>query len=453
MLRRTIGISATAAAISIAAILPAGAQTSPGIDTYAAGSFARAVDVTLGSDLLAPVIAELGSNQFSLAETSSSINQAPGALASGSAVLTPLWSSEPVESATGVNGDDEDDDCQTIPGLPTEVATELVCIKTSAKLLDGKPVGTASAAEVVIEIKAPAVIGDTELDAIVDQLVEQLQDGANTLFVELDSVDLPVAPDTQINLQQAINDLIDEVQAGSILARITVAPSVSLSELTSDNVLASATSNGAVIEVLPDLIDGPLAVATVGAATAEVTHDLTKGTTTPTGSAALIDVTYNESLAGLEELTNTLAGALGIDDGLAGALNSVTSLLPCDGSGPTAALAEIVCFDVGKSVTLNAEEAKDLGFNFGPTTVGQHSSVLDVRVLSAAGETPVARLQLGETAAAAAVTTPLPGGCTQNCSTPDPLPRTGGDSAMPLTLALLGVGAAGAALLRRSRTI
>jgi len=438
MLRRTIGISATAAAISIAAILPAGAQTSPAIDTYAAGSFARAVDVTLGSDLLAPAIAELGSNQFSLAETSSSINQAPGALASGSAVLTPLWSSDKVESATGVK--EEDDDCQTIPGLPTEIATDLVCIKTSAKLLDGKPVGTASAAEVVIEIKAPAVIGSTELDAI----VEELQVGLNSLFTALDEVAQPVEEATQLQLREAINDLIDEVQAGNVLARITVAPSSTLSELTSANVLTSARSNGAVIEVLPDLVGGPLAVATVGASTAEVTYDIAKGTTTPTGAAALIDVSYNDTLAGLAELTDTLAGAL----------STVTSLLPCDGSGPTGALAGIVCFDVGKSVALNADEAKAMGLYFGKTTVGQHSSVLDVRVLSAAAGGPVARLQLGEAAAAAAVTTPLPGGgCTQNCSTPDPLPRTGGDSAMPLTLALLGVGAAGAALLRRSRTI
>ncbi|MGQ0433234.1 MAG: LPXTG cell wall anchor domain-containing protein [Microthrixaceae bacterium] len=437
MLRRTIGITATAAAISIAAILPAGAET-PAIDTYAAGSFARAVDLTLGSDLLGPVIDELGSNQFSLAETSSSINHTPRAIAGGSAVLTPLWSSDKVESATGVDGDDEDDDCQTIPGLPAEVATDLVCIRTSAKLLEGKPIGTATAAEVVIEIKAPSVIGETELDAI----VEQLQAGANTLFDALNDVAQPVEDATQIELRQAINDLINEVQAGNVLARITVAPSTAVSQLTSGNLLASAQSNGAVIEVLPDLLGGALAVATVGASTAAVTHDLTTGAMKPEGGASLIDVSYpNGTLSGLAQLT----------DNLAGALSTVTSLLPCDGSGPTAALAGLVCFDVGKSVTLDAAGAKALGLDFGPTTVGQHSSVLDVRVLSAAAGGPVARLQLGEAAAAAAVTTPLPR--PDAPPTPAPLPKTGGDSAMPLTLALLGVGAAGAALLRRSRTI
>ena len=445
-MRRTLGITATAAAISIAAMLPAGAQASPGIDSYTAGSFARAVDLTLGSDLLGPLTDEIGT-QISLAHTSSSINDAPKAIASGAAVLVPgLSSVTPEELGLGwsgqvnaaTDGETEANSCPTIEGLPPEITTDLVCVKTSANLIDGRPVGNATASEIVLEIKAPSLKID-QLDPLTKQLTAQV----DALFIKLEGIAQPVEKAAKVALIDTIRDLIGEVQAGHVLARITVAPSNALSELTSTNVLASAKSNGAVIEVLPDLADGALAVVTVGTSTAQVVRDAVTGEVTANdGAAALVDVQYpNGNLAGLTELTNILAGALG----------TVTSVLPCDGSGPTGALAGVVCFDVGKPVALDAAEAKAMGFDFGPTTVGQHSSVLDLRVLAAAPGGPVARLQLGETAAAAASTTPLPRPFTP--PTPDPLPRTGGDAAMPLTLGLLALGMGGAALVRRSRTI
>lgn len=455
-MRRTLGITATAAAISMAAILPAGAATSPGIDDYSAAARASAVDLTVFGE------------QFALADTTAGIDARPFASANGLAVLTPLpgFTSDGAPASTDTVATGED--CGELPvDLPAEIPTDLVCVKTLAKLVDGKPLASSAASEIVIEIKAPPLDVELGEDTSLGEIVDTVQDNLGDVFDSLMANAPAELEQTQIDelqqtLQDIINGLLDGIQEGDVLVRITVAPAKSVAELTDANVSAQSVSNGAIVELLPDLPDGALAVATIGTAKSSVDRSVLNGRATPTGHAALIDVTWNDGLLDGLDAVKTALGQL--DATIAGLDETLSGLLPCD---PAAPLAGLICVSVGSERTLTAAQAAAIHpmFDLGPTTVGHQASVLELRVLTASLPNEVPSdvraaapsggvvLQLGETVAAAAATTPLPSECVENCDTPPPLPRTGGDAAMPLTLGLLALGMGGAALVRRSRTI
>src|SRR5690606_32651930 len=82
---------------------------------------------------------------------------------------------------------------------------------------------------------------------------------------------------------------------------------------------------------------------------------------------------------------------------------------------------------------------------------------LDLAVLSALGEDPLLGLEVGGATAAAAAVPAVPATPNQPTTAPPEqersMPRTGGEAALPLTLALLAVGAAGAVLIRRTRPV
>jgi hypothetical protein len=430
MLRRTIGISAAAAAISIAAIIPASAQTSPGgLESYAAGAKATALDLTVFGQ------------ELTVSDTAAGIDSSAKAVADGKALLTPLYSSAGAPVAS--NGTTTGSDCQEID-LPSPVnlaAIDLVCVNTSAVLTGGNPIGSSTSNQVVIEVKAGDLIATTPLADVVGQI----QDGLGSLFDALVPITQPIEDATQIELQGIVDGLLSEVQTGDVLVRITVAPTVSTSQFGATGVAANAVSNGVIVELLPNLPGGALAVATVGASTAGVVRDATTGAPTLSGAAAVLNVTY----------PNGLLGGLGVlTDALGAAVNVTIDQLACNAANP---LADVICFTVGANNDLDAAEAKALGLDFGPSTVGRETSVLGLTLLAAAPEGGIV-LNVGHTAAAAGSAVPAP-----QAAAPGPLPRgadplvpsarTGGEAATGLTLALLAVGAAGVALVRRSRTV
>lgn len=424
MLRRTIGISATVAAISIAAILPAGAQPSPGA-SYSAGAKATALDLSVFGQTLA------------VSETAAGVDSTPKAVADGHALITPAGNSAgaPVEST---DTEKVGTDCQEI-NLPSPInlaALDLVCVTTSATVTDGNPLGSSTSNEIVIEVTAPDLIADTPLA----EVVAGIQGGVDELFAGLAPVIDPVTAGTGVDVPGVVDSLLGEIHDGELLARITVAPTSSTGQGGATNVSANATSNGVIVELLPNLPGGALAVVTVGSSTSAVTRDLAGGEPNATGSAAVINVTYpNGQLAGLDALTGPLTAAL----------NQAFDQLACGDANP---LSPVICFTLGTSTKLDAAGAKAIGFDFGDSTVGMESSVLSLTLLSAAGEGGI-NLNVGHTAAAAGAT-PLPPLPAENPLPIDnPLPRTGGDTGLPLTLGLLAVGAAGAFLVRRSRTI
>ena len=184
----------------------------------------------------------------------------------------------------------------------------------------------------------------------------------------------------------------------------------------------------------------------LGAANAQVVKNL-DGTTQPDASAAqLLSITADDSLGILQGLTGTLTDVLD--------LLSITQL-SCEGG----ALADILCIDLGHVNELSHDELVARNLDFGPGTAGIEASAATVRVLPIAAEAlggDLIGLSLASaTAAANAVDTPrqAPPLNQPVAPTPAPLPKTGAESALPLTLALLAVGTAGALLVRRTRTI
>lgn len=431
MLRRTIGVTAAAAAVTIAAIIPASAQTSPGgLKSYAAGAKATALDLSVFGQ------------PITVASTAAGIDSTAKAVANGTALLTPGFSSPGAPAESGTDHETASD-CQQID-LPAPIdlaALDITCVSTSAVLQNGNPLGSALSDELVIEIKAPALVADTPLADVVGGI----QDGLGQLFDALVPVTQPLAEATQVQLTDIIDGLLAEVQEGDVLARIEVAPTSSTSAF-GVGVAADAVSNGVVVRLLPNLPGGALAVITVGSSTAGVVRDATTGAPTLSGTAAVLDVTFpNGLLGGLSVLT----------DALGSAVNVTSEQLAC---GPANPLSDVLCFTLGTSNDLDAEQAKALGFDYGANTVGRETSVLGLTLLAAAPMGGIA-LDIGHTVAASGSTLPeLPGGTPEVTPpgaprTDGPLPRTGGEAALPLTLALLAVGTAGAMLVRRTRTV
>lgn len=418
MMRRTIAIGATAAAISIAAILPAGAQTSPGgLLSYAAGSRATAIDL------------KVFGQQLTVADTMAGIDSTAKAVANGKALLTPGFESAGAPAAS--DGVTSGSDCTPIH-LPSPInllSLDVVCVETSAVLSGGNPISSAVSKQIVIELRAGDIIATTPLA----EVVGQVQAGLGGLFEQLVPLTQPIEEATQIQLTDIVDGLLSEVQAGDLLARITVAPTSSTGAF-GTGVAANALSNGVVVELLPNLPGGALAVATVGTSTAGVVRDINTGAATVTGNAAVLNVTY----------PNGLLGGLGVlTDALGSAINITSEQLACGEGNP---LSQVICFTLGTSRDLDAAQAKALGFDYGPNTVGRESSVLGLTLLAAAPEGGIV-LNVGHAVAASG--SALPGLPRQGGD----LPRTGTDTAWPLTLGLLAVGAAGATLLRRTRTI
>ena len=424
MLRRTIGFSVAATAIGLGTILPAAAQTSPTLDSYAAGAKATALDLTAFGQ------------QLTISQTTAGLDSAPKAVANGIALVTPGFES-PGAPVTSTGELATDQDCQEID-LPSPInlaALDLVCVATRAVVDGGNPISSATSEELVIEIEAADLIADTPLA----EVVGGVQDGLGQLFDALTPVTEPISEETQIELDAIVDGLLSEVQEGDTLVRITVAPTTSAGQ----RLQASATSNGVIVELLPNLPGGALAVATVGASSAGVVRDITKpdAPVALSGSAAVIDVTYpNQLLGGLAVLTDELESAV----------NVTVDQLAC---GPDNPLSDVICFTLGGTNELDQAEAAALGLDFGPSTRGMEASVLSMNLLGAAPEGGVV-LHVGHTAAAAgaAYVAPTPPGLPKVDNPLEEARTGGGDAALPLTLGLLAVGTAGAVLVRRTRT-
>lgn len=427
MLRRTIGITAVAAAVSFAALLPAGAQTAPSaVEKYAAGSKATALDLTVFGQKLTIANTAAGITGVQNLDGTPKIGQA---IADGVALLTPLFKSD--GASANSSGPTSAEDCTPIelPSPINLVTTNIVCVTTSAVLANGMPVSSALSNQIVIELRAGDLVATTPLADVVGQI----QTGLDGLFDQLVDLVAPIQDATKIQLTDIVDGLLSEVSAGDLLARITVAPTSSTGAYGS-GVAANAVSDGVIVELLPNLPGGALAVATVGTATAGVVRDALTGVPTLTGSAATLNVTYpNGLLGGLSVLT----------DALGQVVNVTSEQLTCNDSNP---LAGVLCFTLGTTKDLDAVQAKSLGFDYGPNTVGRESSVLGLQLLGLAPEGGIV-MNIGHTAAASGSAAPLPAP-----GAPE-LPATGGGTPYVLTLALLGLAAGAATMLRRTRTI
>jgi LPXTG-motif cell wall-anchored protein len=464
MLRRTIGITAAAAAISIAAIVPASAEAP--LATYQAASDGSALELTLGGETLA----------VSQTQSAVSSSPAPAAAADGAALLL-AGSAAPGAAPSASPGTQEtnsqcpiqaDLDALTqgaLSGLQLEVA----CLNTATSITAGAPAAQSGSGEVTIRVLGPGgdlvapILGEVLAGAtqVTDPVVEALSPLLGAIS-DVSQIDIPSV------LDQLTTAIADDT---FVLAEIVVAPSLARSSADAANgVVAEAGSNGVTIKILPGiataldqlvgLIDipnpsaGPLLEIKLGTSTAKVVIDPATGNAVPDASAAqLLSITADDDLGIIGTITGQLADTV----------NSLAvTQLSCDGG----LLADLVCVDLGSVNELDHDELVARGLDFGAGTVGREASAASVQVLPVAADAlggSVLGISLARATAAATAAAPLPGGggCTVNCDGPvdktprGPLPSTGSEStaALMLTLGMLAVGSAGAVVLRRSRSV
>lgn len=455
MFRRTIAILATTAAVALAAGLPASAADSPKLDPYAAGATGDALQLTLLGQTLG------------VSHTEAGVSSDPKAAADGAALLvagTPVPgaapSSAPGGPATASQCPIAEDVAEASQGQLSGLQIEVACLNTKASVNEaGEPSAESGSGEVTIRVLGP---GGTLLQPILGPVLDGVTQVTDPLVEALAPILGPIQDATQIDVPSVLDRLTTAVGDDMfVLAEIVIAPAQSrVHASAADGVVAEAGTNGVTINVLPGiastldqltgLVDipnpstGPLLQVKLGAAHAKVVRQPGTGEAAADASAAqLLSIKADDSLGILGGLADQVNGALG-------ALS--IAQLSCSGG----ALADVLCIDLGSVNELDSAELKARNLDFGAGTVGREASAASVRIL------PIAATALGgdalgvSLASATAAANAVPAQAPLPSPAPPPeqprsLPRTGGDSALPLGLALLAVGAAGAALVRRSR--
>lgn len=453
-MRRTIGILATAAAISLAVVAPAPAQTPP--NTTAAAATATALQITL-----------LG-QQLAVSQTQAAVARgtdgAQTAASDGAALLlagTPIPGAAPSAQPGGLASNEvcpvELDLDEATGGALSGLQLEIACLRTSATN-DDPFAARSESGEVVLRVLAP---GGTILEPILEPVLAGLEQVTDPLVEALAPLLGVINDVTQIDVASVLDELVTALGDDLfVLAEVVVAPTLSEANATAENVMAEAGSNAVTINVLPgiastldeltnlidapDATDGPLLQVKLGAAHSRVVKNL-DGTTQPDASAAqLLSITADDSLGILQGLSTAVTDVL--------SLLSIGALNCEDG-----ALADILCIELGRVNELDQDELTARNMNFGPNTAGIEAAAATVRVLPIAADVlggDVLGLSLASTTAAAnAVDTARVAPPAPEVPGAAPLPKTGAESALPMTLALLAVGAAGVAMVRRARTV
>jgi LPXTG-motif cell wall-anchored protein len=459
MIRRTTAILAAAAAISLVAVAPARAQdpsdppATPATDEprTAAAATATALQLTL-----------LG-QQLAVSQTQAGVGEGIAA-ADGAALLiagTPVPGAAP-SLAPGGAGTNEAcplalDLNEATQGALSGLELEIACVRTSASAGD-LLAARAESGEVVIRVLGP---GGAIIEPVLGPVLEGVTQVTDPLVEALAPLLGAIQDATQIDVPDVLDQLITAVgDTKFVLAEIVIAPSVSRAATTVDGVVADAGSNAVTINVLPEfastldqltnLIDapnvttGPLLQVKLGAANARVVKELDGTTVKDASEAQLLSINADDSLGILGDISGQLTDVL--DMLSIGELN-------CE----TGALADVLCIELGRVNDLDQAELTARNMWFGEGTAGIEAAAATVRVLPVAAAAlggDVLGLSLASTTAAANavdVDRAIPEAPVLT-SAPS-LPKTGSNSALPLTLALLTVGAASAVLVRRTRTI
>lgn len=451
MSRRTTAILAAAAAISLGVIAPATAQTNGDVPRTAAASTATALQLTLLGEQLAVSQTQAGVGDGVAAADGAAL------LIAGNAVPGAAPSLDPGGAKTNEACPLQLDLDEATQGALSGLQLEIACVRTSATG-GATPTARAESGEVVIRVLGP---GGTIIEPILGPALEGVTEVTDTLVEVLAPLLGPIKDATQIDVPDVLDQLTTAVgDELFVLAEIVVAPSVSQASATGDGVVAEAGSNAVTINVLPGLAstldqltnlidapnvtDGPLLQVKLGAANARVEKNL-DGTTVPDASAAqLLSISADDSLGILGDITGQVTDVL---DMLAiGELN-------CEDG----ALADVLCIELGRVNELDKDELTARQMWFGEGTVGIEAAAATVRVLPVAAAAlggDVLGLSLASTTAAAnAVDTPRAVPEAPVLTSTPSLPKTGSNSALPLTLGLLTVGGATALLVRRTRTI
>jgi LPXTG-motif cell wall-anchored protein len=448
----TLGL--TALALGLVAV-PASADLTA-LESYGAGSTASALNITLlGQDAT-----------FSV--TGAEVDSAPQAQADGFSVVSPAFTSDGAPSQQP-GGAESGEDCalefdpEEVFGTPSAsvVTIDVACVRTEASA-DGGLFAGATSDEIVIEVSL-AMLEEDQLDPILDPIsdgIGQIIDGLQPILGPIDDSDL------NTELSALLLSIRDALLDGETVLRVTVAPTTSTAAAGEDSVEGSAFSEGAVIEVFPDLPGGTLATVTVGTSGASVART-SDGSATTDAEAAVVTVEGSPQLGAVSDALQQISEGLG---------ELSAASLPCNADDNP--LFDLVCLELGTTAELTQDELEALNLDFGEGTVGIRASAARVQVLSALQEQlegPGVGISLADTAAAANVIAAEPAPpvteppvteapvVTEPPTPPvdppaDPeterttLPQTGASVPVGFAAALAGLAALGLIVVRRSST-
>lgn len=456
MRTRTTAILAITSVLALTLMSPAAAQTGSEPPTrfasYEAAGTATALTLTLlGEDLaVSNTSAAVGSGE-----------QAPEAASNGAALLlagTPVPGDAP-SAAPGGQANNESCAVDIDLGAETQGALSalglgVACVRTSATTAGGIPGAHSESGELIITVTSPA---GTALEPILTPLFDGAEQITTPVLEALAPLLDGVEEVTQVELDTILNDLITNLQDELfVLAQIVVAPTASQASATDEGAFARAGGNGVTINLFPGIaatladlgLDiapsvAPLLSVKLGQGVASVLHDGTSGSTE--GSAAqLLSIEAADELGILQELTGQLTTA--IDD-------LAVEQLGCNEGNP---LADVICIDLGSVRELTGADLAARGLDLGDDAVGVEATAASIQLLPVAAESlggSVLGLSLASaTAGAIAELQPAPI-VEETEEAPRSLPRTGNDTALPATMALLAAASAGLVLVRRTRTV
>lgn len=281
-LRKTVGITALAAAAASLVVVPsAGAQeASPDAPAYEASSSAQALELSLFGQGLT---VGQGSSRVSPGESG----------ADGLAIASPVFdggASSAVVQGTGTDGSSEPVCIQgsdQIPGFSFEFA----CSSSQVEAGDGRASAASRSTAGGIVLNPVAPLLQTPLSVV----VEPVQGGLQTLVGALEPVLGPIRDASGLDLQNTVGDLLDALLDGGDLVSIVLGESLTSSSLEGNLLSTSCSAEGARIDVL-DLpaVGGedppPVISVILGDVTTRVDVDTTTGTATPVANPAGVTI-------------------------------------------------------------------------------------------------------------------------------------------------------------------
>ena len=343
----------------------------------------------------------------------------PKSAASGLGALVPAIGNE-VEQTAAATADAPSDDHPEACGpitLPADfpvVDLATACSAATASVAGGFPASAGDASVATIDVNGNAVLG--QVTGPLNQPIGDLLNGLQPVFDA-------VKAGSGVDAQSLLNQIIAAITKDGDLIRITLGPSKSTSGADALTETATASAQGAVIEVLPrELLQlDPVLTIEVGASSNTITIDRNTGKATVDFLPSLVRLT----------IAKDIATALGLADG-ANVVNVPVSLVPtCFLPAP---LESCITVAGGTSSTddQGVTHAEAAGVSLHLLTGVQDGILLD---LAKTGVEGVGALETSRDA-------PPP---------ETPLARTGGKANTVLAGGLFAVAVGGMVLVRRSR--
>jgi hypothetical protein len=296
--RRLAALALSVTVAGAVTVLPAGAQEeevkTP--ETFSGESTATALNLSVFGN---PVT--LGFTKVAGDSTVKAVAEGAGQLLDGNGLKA--------EAGSAGQKEDPAETCGPLT-LPPEFPVldlETVCANVVAETPDGLPHALSEASIANIGVSAEDILSQLPIKEIQEggeQVTTPLFDGLKEVFTQLEGT--PVE-----NLPATLEELLDQLLETPDIVTVEVGPSTSEVTTTAGNIVSTATAKGAVVKVLPTVVDGrPLLTIEVGVASTTATRDRAKNENKAEYAPALVTATLDEELAstlGIPEGQNTVA--------------------------------------------------------------------------------------------------------------------------------------------------